>query len=189
MYTYFALLLHCNILLNNINYSFLWWTFSVFLAWGCYNFYEDFSTYFWQNFVLISLRDILAVVQSLIHLWLFVTAWTAACQASVSFTISQSLLKFMFIESLMLSNHLIPCRPFFFCLQFFPASDSFSMSRLFASSGQIIGASASVLPMNIKDWFPLGWTGWISLQSKGLSRVFSNTTVKKHQFFCAQLSL
>ena len=76
-------------------------------------------------------------------------------------------------------------------LQSFPASESFPMSQLFASGGQSIGvsASASVLPMNIQDWYPLGWTGWISLQSKGLSRVFSNTTVQKHQFFCAQLSL
>ena len=81
--------------------------------------------------------------------------------------------------------------PFSSCLQSFPASGSFQMSQLFASGGQSIGASASasVLPMNIQDWFPLGWTGWISLQSKGLSRVFSNTTVWKHQFFGAQLSL
>ena len=77
------------------------------------------------------------------------------------------------------------------CLQSFPASGSFQMSQLFASGGKSIGisASTSVLPMNIQDWFPLGWTGWISLQFKGLSRVFSNTTVQKHQFFCAQLSL
>ena len=81
--------------------------------------------------------------------------------------------------------------PFYSCLQAFPASGSFQMSQLFASGGQSIGvsASASVLPMNIQDLFPLGWTGWISLQSKGLSRVFSNTTVQKHQFFGAQLSL
>ena len=76
-------------------------------------------------------------------------------------------------------------------LQSFPASGSFPMSQFFASGGQSIrvSASASVLPMNIQDWFPLGWTGWISLQSKGLSRVFSNTTVQKHQFFSAQFSL
>ena len=79
--------------------------------------------------------------------------------------------------------------PFFSCLQSFPASESFPMSWLFASDGQSIGASASVLPVNIQGWFPLGWTSWISLQSKGLSRVFSNTTVQKHQFFSAQLSL
>ena len=76
-------------------------------------------------------------------------------------------------------------------LQSFPASGSFQMSQFFASGGQSTGVSAStsVLPMNTQDWSPLGWTGWISLQSKGLSRVFSNTTVQKHQFFGAQLSL
>ena len=81
--------------------------------------------------------------------------------------------------------------PFTSCLQSFPASGSFPLSQLFASGGQIIGVSdsASVLPMNIEDWFPLGLTGWISLQSKGLSRVFSNTTVQKHQFFCSQHTL
>ena len=81
--------------------------------------------------------------------------------------------------------------PFSSCPHSFPASGSFPMSQFFPSGGQSIGASASasVLPMNIQDWSPLGWTGWISLQSKGLSRVFSNTTVQKHQFFRAQLSL
>ena len=81
--------------------------------------------------------------------------------------------------------------PFFTCLPSFPASGSFLMSHLFTSGGQSIGAlaSASVLPVNIQDLFPLGWTGWISLQSKGLSSVFSNTTVLKHQFFSAQLSV
>ena len=78
--------------------------------------------------------------------------------------------------------------PFSSCLQSFPASGSFQMSQFFASGGQSIGVSdsASVLPMNTQDWSPLGWTGWISLQSKGLSRVFSNTTVQKHQFFGSQ---
>ena len=79
--------------------------------------------------------------------------------------------------------------PFSFCFQSSPASRSFPKSWLFLSGGQNIVASASVLPMNIQDWFPLGWTGLISLQSKGLSRVFSNTTVQKHQFFCIQPSL
>ena len=79
--------------------------------------------------------------------------------------------------------------PFTSCLQSFPASGSFLMSQIFPSGGQSTGASTSVLSINIQDWFPLGWTGWISLQSKGLSRVFSNTTVQKHQFFCTQLSL
>ena len=81
--------------------------------------------------------------------------------------------------------------PLSFCLQSFPASGSFQMSQLFASGGQsiVVSASASILPINIQDWFPLGWTGWISLQSKGFSRVFSNNTVQNHQFFGAQLSL
>ena len=85
-----------------------------------------------------------------------------------------------------ISSSVIP----FSCLQSFPASGPFQMSQLFASGGQRIGvaASASVLPMTIQDWSPLGWTGWISLQSKGLSRVFSNTTVQKHQFFGTQPS-
>ena len=80
--------------------------------------------------------------------------------------------------------------PFSFCLQSCPASGSFPEGQFFVSGGQNIGvsASASVLPMNIQDWFPLGWTGWICLLSKGLSSVFSNTTVQKHQFFSAQLS-
>ena len=78
----------------------------------------------------------------------------------------------------------------FSCPQFFPASGAFPMSQFFASGGQSIGVSvsASVLPMNTQDWSPLGWTGWISLWSRGLSRVFSKTTVQKHQFFGAQLS-
>ena len=81
--------------------------------------------------------------------------------------------------------------PFSSCLQSFPASGFFQMSQFFTSGGQSIGVSASTsaLPLNIQDWFPLGWTGWISLQSQGLSRVFSNTTVQKHQFFSTQLSL
>jgi len=108
----------------------------------------------------------------------FVTPWTAACQASLS-TISWSLLKLMFVESVMPSNHLNFCCPFS-CLQSFPASGSFPMSRPFASSGQSIGVPASVLalPMNTQDLFPLGSTGLISLLSKGPSRVFSNTTVQ-----------
>ena len=81
--------------------------------------------------------------------------------------------------------------PFYSCPQSFPASGCFPVSQLFTSRGQSTGvsASASVLPMNTQDWSPLGWTGWIFLQSKGLSRVFSNTTVQKHQFFGTQLSL
>ena len=88
------------------------------------------------------------------------------------------------------SNHLILCRPLLPLPSILPSIGSFQMSQLFTSGGQSIGVSASksVLPMNTQDWSPLGWIGWISLQSKGLSRVFSNTTVQKHQFFGAQLS-
>ena len=130
-------------------------------------------------------------VQSLSRVWLFVTPWTAAHQASLS--------------SPTPGVHPNPCPssrwchptisssvvPFSSCPQSFPASGSFHISQLFASGGQRIrvSASTSVLPMNIQDWFPLGWTGWISLQSKGLSRVFSNTIVQKHQFCSTQLSL
>ena len=130
-------------------------------------------------------------VQSLSHVRLFVTPWTSAHQASLSITNSQSLLKLMSIESGVIpSNHLILCCPLLFLPSTFPSIRVFS-NELFASGGQSIGvlASSSVLPMNIQDRSPLGWTGWISLQSKGLSRVFSNTTVQKHQFFRAQLSL
>ena len=133
--------------------------------------------------------SIVAVVfQSLIRVQLFATPWTAACPASLSFTISQSLLKLMSIESLKPSSHLVLCFPFSSCPQSFPTSWSFLMNWLFTSGGQSIGvsAAASVLPMVIQDWFSLGWTGWISLQSKGLSRAFSNTTVQKHQFFGTQ---
>ena len=126
-------------------------------------------------------------VRSLSCVRLFATPWIAACQASLSITNSQSLLKLMSIKSMMPSNHLIP----FSRLQYFPESESFQMSQFIASGGQSIGISApaSVLPVNIKDQFLLGWAGWISWQSNGLSRVFSNTTVQKHQFFGAQLSL
>ena len=122
---------------------------------------------------------------------LFATPGTAACQAFLSLTISQRLLKLMSIELAMPSNHLILCIPFSSCPHSFPASESFPMSELFASSGQSIGVSASttVLPMNIQGWFPLRLTGLISLQSKRLLRVFSNTTVQKHQFFSTQPSL
>ena len=134
-------------------------------------------------------------VQLLSPIWLFATLWTAASQASLSITNSQSLLKLMSIESVISSNHLILCCP----LLLLPSI--FSSIRVFSNESVLhirwpkywpkyeVSASASVLPMNVQDWFPLGWTGWISLQSKGLSRVFSNTTVQKHQFFGTQLSL
>ena len=133
----------------------------------------------------------IVVVQLLSQVWLFATPWTAARQASLSFIISWSLLKLMSIELVMPSNHSGLCHPFSSCLQSFPASGSFQMSQFFVSGGQSIGVSAStsVLPMNIQDWFPLEWTGLISLKSKGLSRIFSNTTVQKHHFFGAKFSL
>ena len=113
------------------------------------------------------------------HVRLFATPWTAAYQASLSFTISQSLLKLMSIELAMTSNHLILCCPLHLLLQSFAESGSLPVSWLFTSGGQSIGASAlaSVLPMNNQGLFPLGLTGLISLLSKGLSRVFSSTTV------------
>ena len=129
-------------------------------------------------------------VQLLSHVRLFATPWIAARQASLSITNSQNLLKLKFIESMMPSSHLNSLIPFSSHPQSLPASGSFPVSQLFAWGGQRIGVSvsASVLPMNTQDWSPSGWNGWISLQSKGLSRVFSNTTVQKHQFFGAQPS-
>ena len=128
------------------------------------------------------------VVQLLSHVQLFATPWTATRQASLSFTSPGAC-----SNSCPWSQWGYPTISFsvvpFSCLQPFPASGSFPMSELFASGVQSIGASTSVLPMNIQGWFPLGWTGLISLQSKGLSRVFSNTTVWKHQFFGSQPSL
>ena len=104
---------------------------------------------------------------------------------------TQSPLKAVSIELVMHPTISSSVVPFSSCPQSFPASGSFQMSHLSASVGQSIGvsASASVLPMNTQAWSPLGWTGWICLQSRGLSRVFSNTTVQKHQFLCAHLSL
>ena len=123
-------------------------------------------------------------VQLLSHVWCFASPWTAACQPSLSITNSQSLLKLMAIKLVMPSTISSSVLPFSLHLQSFPASGSFPVSQLFVSGGQSTGASASALflPMNIQDWFPLGLTGWISLQSRGLSRVFSNDTVPKHQF-------
>ena len=130
-------------------------------------------------------------VQSLSLVQLFAAPWTAAHQASLSITNSWAC-----SYSCPLSRWCHPTIsssvvPFSSCFLSFLASGSSQMSQFFTSGSQRIGVSAStsVLPMNIQDWFPLGWTGWISLLSKGLSRVFSNTTAQKHQFFSAQLSL
>jgi len=124
-------------------------------------------------------------VQSLCCVRLFATPWAAACQAFLSITNSHSLLKLTSIEWMMPSNHLIFYRPLLLPPSIFPSIRSFPSNQFFVSSGQSIGvsASASVLPMDIQDLFPLGWTSWISLQSQGLSRGFSNTTVQKHHFF------
>ena len=120
-----------------------------------------------QKYLYVQFRSI----QSLSHVWLFATPWTTAHQASLSVTNTQSPPKPMSIESVMPSSHLILCHPLLLLPQSFPALGSFQMSQFFPSGGQSIGVSALelVLPMNIQDWSPLGWTGWISLQSKGLS--------------------
>ena len=128
--------------------------------------------------------------QWLSHVLLFKTPGIAARQASLSITNSQSSLRLMSIKSVMPSGHLILSCPFSSCPQSLPASESFPMSQLFASGGQSTGVSAlaSFLPKKSQGGSPSEWTGWISLQSKGLSRVFSNTTVQKHQFFVTQPS-
>ena len=147
------------------------------------------SSKFFSNLIFFFQHQF-SSVQSLSHLRLFATPWTAARQASR--------------PSPTPGVHTNPCPlslwchptisssvvPFSFCPQSFQASGSFQMSQLFTSGSQSIGVSAStsVLPMNTQDWSPLGWTGWIFLQSRGLSRVFSNTTVQKHQFFSSWLS-
>ena len=140
----------------------------------CFLFHSHLYYFFYLKF---------SSVQSLSHVQLFPTPWTVARQASLSITNSRSLLKLVSIESVMPPNHLILWHPLLLCLQSFPASGSFQISHFFTSGGQSIGVSASVLVLNMEDCFPLGWTGWISLQSKGLSRVFSHITVQKHQFF------
>ena len=126
---------------------------------------------------------------------LFVTPWTAAHQAPLSFTISRSLLRCMFIESVMLCNCLSSVARFSFCPQSFQASGCFPMGQFFASGGQSTGVSAStsVLPMNTQDWYPLGWTGWISLQpgtpKSSLQQHSLKASILWHSaFFIAQLS-
>ena len=130
-------------------------------------------------------------VQLLSHVWLFVTPWTTARQASLYITNSWSAPKPTFIELVMPSNHLILCHPLLLLPSIFPSIRIFSNELALHIRSQSIGVSAStsVLPMNTQDWSLVEWTGWISLQAKGLSRVFSNTKVQKHQFVSAQLSL
>ena len=135
-----------------------------------------------------SYNIVVVVAQLLSHVQIFVTWWTAAHQATLSFTISRSLLKLLSIESVMSSNHLMLC-PLLLLPSIFPRIRVFFNYLIFPSSGLSIGASASasVFPMNNR--FPLGLTGLISLLSKGLPRVFSRITVWKHQLFGAQASL
>ena len=129
-------------------------------------------------------------VQSLSRVWLSATPWIATNQASLSITNSQSLLKLMSIELVMPSNHLILCCPLLLLPPIPPSI------RVFSNESTLLlrwpkywsFSSRSVLPTNTQDWSPSGWTGWISLQSKGLSRVFSNTTVEMNQFFGTELS-
>ena len=147
----------------------------------------------WENPVFksgLAIRTVISSVQSLSHVWLFVTPWTKAHQASLSITNSRSLHKFMSIKSVMPSNHLI-CRPLLLLLSIFPSIRVFSSeSALCITWPKYWRFSFNISPsMNTQGWSPLGWTGWISLQSEGLSRVFSNTTVQEHQFFSAQLSV
>ena len=124
-------------------------------------------------------NQICCFVQSLSHVWLFVTPWPAACQAPLASTISWGLFKFTSIESAMLSNHLVLCCPLLLLSSIFPSIKVFSNELTLHIRWQSIGASASasVLPMNIQCWFLLRLTGLISLQSKGLSTVFSSTTI------------
>ena len=136
----------------------------------------------WSNFV---------VVQSLSCVWFFVTPWTATLQASQFVTISWSLLKLMFLESVMPSNHLILCYSLLLLPSIPPGIRAFSdESALRIRWPKYWSFSFSISPSNeYQGWFPLGLTGLISLQTRGLSRVFSSTTVQKHQFFFAQPSL
>ena len=147
------------------------------------------QSYMSSQFLIISSIQF-SPFQLLSHVRLFVTLWTAARQAFLSITNSQSLLKRISIEWVMPSNPLILCRPLLLPPSVFPSIMIFSNESALHIRWPKYwsSASTSALLMNIQDWSPLGWPGWISLQSKELSRVFSNTTVKKHQFFGPQLS-
>ena len=153
------------------------------------------SRYFPKRFVILLKKTsctsiVVAVVQSLSHVQLFVTPRTAAWQASLSFTSFQSLLKLMCIESVMPSNNLFLCYPLLLLLSMFSNTSVFSNELgLCIRWPKYWHFSFSISPSNnFVDWFPLTWTVWLSLQSMGLTRVFSNTTVQKHQFFwCSAL--
>ena len=163
----------------------MWWSFFPLKTW-------QYSTVC-ICILCLSIHTIISSVQSLSCIRVFVTPWTAAHQASLSITNSQSYSNSC-PSSQWYYQTISSSVVHFSCLQSLPASESFPMSQLFASGGQSnqsigVSASASVLPMNIRDRLPLGWIGWISLQSKVPWRVFFNTTVQKHQFFGIQLSL
>ena len=129
-----------------------------------------------------------AVVQLLSHVWFFVTPWTAGRSAPLSFTISQSLLWFMSVELIILSNHLILCCPLLLLPSTFPSISIFSNESALCIRWPKYW-SFSVTPSNIQDWFPLGLTALISLQSRRLARVFLSITIRKNQFFDSQASL
>ena len=129
------------------------------------------------------------VVQSLSHAWLFVTPRTTGRQASLSFTISRNLLKLMSVESVMASNHLNLCRPLLLLPLLFPSIRILSNESALHIRWPKYWSFSISTSNDIQDWLPLGWTGLISLQSKGLSKVFSNTTAQKYQFFSVQPSL
>ena len=161
---------------------------------GKYQVDVNICAYFWKKYSLnigFSIINCNMISVQFSRVWFFATPWTAAHQASLCITNSHSL-----PNSCLLSRWCHPTIsssvvPFSSHFQSFPAPGSFQMSQFFSSHSLSIGVSAStsVLPMNTQDWSPLGWTGWISLLSKGPSRVFTNTTVQKHQFFGAQLSI
>ena len=166
---------------KRINNLFLFNQFCILVLFGA-------MVMWFLSLFFIQLIDVFT--QSCSHVWLFATSWTAEPQASLSLTISWSLSKFMSIASVMPSA-ISSSNALFFCPQSFPVSGSFPTSWLFISSDHNIGASASasVFPMSIQGWFPLRLTDLISLLSEGLSRVFSSTTVWRHQFFSALPSL
>ena len=173
-----------NIFLENTLYRTKDWDMSVVSLTSAISNLSMVQWFVFHSILTFSSDQLLSCVQ------LFVTPWIAASPASLSITNSQSLLKLMSVKLVMPSAISSSVIPFSSCPQSLPASESFPVSQLFTWGGQSTGVSASapLPPRKSQGWSPLEWTGWISLQSKGLSRVFSNTTVQKHQFFSARLS-
>ena len=172
--------------IKNIFYYFILWIINSCKTSSLLSFFI-----FKQRHTLNHIQDLqFSSVQSLSCVRFFATPWIAARQASLSITNSWSSLKLMSIESVMLSSHLILCHPLLLLPPIPPSIRVFSKESALHIRWPKYwsSASASVFPMNTQDWSPLEWPGWISLQSKGLSRVFSNTTVQKHQFFSTQPS-